>query len=310
FTAGVMVNLALGTSDRVNGGLSGVENATGGSGNDALTGDAGANVLIGGAGRDTILGNAGDDAITDDALGGGVIDGGPGTDALVVNGTAGADALAAFNDRVTLGTSSANVVTHAGVERLSILALGGADALTTSVAAGGPITSFDGGLGDDSITAGNVDATWTVTGKHAGIVNTGTLVSYVGVERVLGGTGRDTLVIVPIVPPPPPIPGPIKRPIKIIITDPTGGSVTPTEPPGPDDPEQPETEFSDVDEIRNPGGPSILDFGLGLFGGAVAVVGGSLILGPKPLPGLPPNPINWTLGGSSVTLTRTTPEPG
>src|SRR5262249_21137415 len=154
--------------------------------------------------------NAGDDRIVDDLLGGGTVNAGPGADSLILKGTAGADAVTAFNDRVTLGTSATNVVTYAAVESLTVQALAGNDALTTSLTAGGPTATLDGGLGTDSIAAGDVDATWTVTGRHAGTVDTGTVVSYTDVESVRGGQRHDTLIVllVPVIPLPPGPPTP------------------------------------------------------------------------------------------------------
>jgi len=63
-TAGVTVDLAAGTATGSEIGtdtLSGIENASGGSGNDTLTGDAGDNTLEGFGGDDTLIGGLGDD---------------------------------------------------------------------------------------------------------------------------------------------------------------------------------------------------------------------------------------------------------
>jgi hypothetical protein len=56
----VHVDLAAGTADHT-GGVSNMENITGGWGNDELTGDGGPNVITGGPGNDTMAGGAGDD---------------------------------------------------------------------------------------------------------------------------------------------------------------------------------------------------------------------------------------------------------
>ena len=63
YTAGVRVNLALGTATRVAGGVSNIENVIGGQGDDILIGDDQANVLNGGAGRDILVGRGGADQL-------------------------------------------------------------------------------------------------------------------------------------------------------------------------------------------------------------------------------------------------------
>jgi Ca2+-binding RTX toxin-like protein len=63
FTSAVRVNLGLGTATALAGGISGIENASGGLGNDILVGKAGANVLRGGAGRDILIGAGGADQL-------------------------------------------------------------------------------------------------------------------------------------------------------------------------------------------------------------------------------------------------------
>lgn len=76
FTAAVRVNLALGTATAT-GGVSGIENATGGSGADILVGNALANLLLGGSGRDLLIGGDGGDNLQ----------GGAGDDILVASRT-------------------------------------------------------------------------------------------------------------------------------------------------------------------------------------------------------------------------------
>jgi Ca2+-binding RTX toxin-like protein len=66
-TAGVRVNLALGTATGIAGGVSNIENVTGGQGDDILVGDDLANVLRGGAGRDILIGRGGADQLFGEA---------------------------------------------------------------------------------------------------------------------------------------------------------------------------------------------------------------------------------------------------
>src|SRR5262249_14423467 len=67
YTAGVRVNLALGTATGVLGGVSNVENVTGGQGDDILVGNDLANGLRGGAGRDILIGRGGADQLFGEA---------------------------------------------------------------------------------------------------------------------------------------------------------------------------------------------------------------------------------------------------
>src|SRR5262249_10334361 len=87
----VLVNLQTGVATGVSGGISGMENVTGGEGNDILVGDAEDNILKGGKGRDLIIGGQGDD----------LLDGGADDDLLIAAWTAfdtDKDALLALQD--------------------------------------------------------------------------------------------------------------------------------------------------------------------------------------------------------------------
>src|SRR5439155_2126523 len=63
FPNAARVNLALGTATGVAGGVSNIENVTGGPGDDILIGNDEANVLSGGAGRDILIGRGGADVL-------------------------------------------------------------------------------------------------------------------------------------------------------------------------------------------------------------------------------------------------------
>jgi Ca2+-binding RTX toxin-like protein len=58
-TNAVTLNLATGAATGVTGGVSGIDNAIGGSGADTLTGGAASGILMGGAGNDTLTAGAG-----------------------------------------------------------------------------------------------------------------------------------------------------------------------------------------------------------------------------------------------------------
>ena len=148
---------ATGTS-----GVSNVENATGGSGSftvgpgtfgDGIVGNKGVNVLRGGPGNDVLVGVQGNDTMQgeadDDVLiwsngdNSDLMDGGPGTDRVQVNGAAGvvgdiftvapgAGGRVDF-DRTNLVPFSLDVGT---VEQLAVVGLGGDDTFTVSDLAG------------------------------------------------------------------------------------------------------------------------------------------------------------------------------
>jgi acrosin len=90
YTTTVRVNLstgaAIGIANGANGGVTGFQNVTGGSGADVLIGDSAVNVLIGGGGNDVLVGNDGND----------ILDGGAGRDILI--GGNGADQLTGGTD--------------------------------------------------------------------------------------------------------------------------------------------------------------------------------------------------------------------
>jgi Ca2+-binding RTX toxin-like protein len=76
-TTGVTVNLQSGSTTNVAGGISGIENVIGGSGNDLVIGDAADNLLQGNGGRDILIG----------ALGADELNGGDGEDLLLGGAT-------------------------------------------------------------------------------------------------------------------------------------------------------------------------------------------------------------------------------
>lgn len=62
-TGGIYVNLGTGKATYITGGISSIENVTGGWGDDTIIGDDKANVLIGGPGNDRLFGGAGNDEL-------------------------------------------------------------------------------------------------------------------------------------------------------------------------------------------------------------------------------------------------------
>jgi Ca2+-binding RTX toxin-like protein len=83
WTQDVYVNLSDGAASAVSGGISSIENATGGSGDDILVGDHKANTLDGGSGNDYLDGRAGNDTLYTGS-GSNMLLGGEGTDTAFI----------------------------------------------------------------------------------------------------------------------------------------------------------------------------------------------------------------------------------
>ncbi len=133
----------------------------GGAGNDFLSADA---TLNGGAGNDMLIGGAGDDTINggdgDDIIDGrgsvvaNTIDGGAGTDTILVSGTAGVDVITTTHTAgvfTIAGGISAGINNITTMERVSIQAGAGSDTINVVTLAGG-ILDYDI-LGGDPIGA-------------------------------------------------------------------------------------------------------------------------------------------------------------
>ena len=189
--SGGNVNLAAGTATGVTN-VTGVENATGGTGNDSLVGNNLVNILSGGAGADWIVAGPGNDTLNGDAGadalvwsngdGTDVDEGGADIDTVVVNGsTAAADVFVVSAngtrlrfDRTNLGLFSLDIGT---VETLTVNGIGGADSFTVNALTGVAslatlrLNGFDG---DD-------------------VFNVRALASGTPPSTVRGGAGADTL---------------------------------------------------------------------------------------------------------------------
>ena len=108
YTTAVRVNLSLGTATGVTGGVSGIVNVTGGSGNDILIAGAGNDVLDGGpGGNDILVGMGGNDTLRVHGSGNNILIGGTGTSTLDASAATGSNLLIA--GEVMFGGSAANV---------------------------------------------------------------------------------------------------------------------------------------------------------------------------------------------------------
>ena len=166
------------------GGVSNIENATGGIGADSLVGDLGINVLRGGLGNDTIVGAPGDDTLdggdNNDVLvwsngdNNDIIDGGLGADVVQVNGSvAGDDVFTTSSNaaRITFARSSLVPFTLdiGTTETLISNGIGGNDTMTVNNLAGvSDLTAVNsnGFAGNDSF---NITASPNVTNNVNGL---------------------------------------------------------------------------------------------------------------------------------------------
>jgi len=158
----------------------------GGPGNDTIAGGSGAETLIGGDGNDVIDGNKGNDTaqlgsgddlfVWDPGDGSDIVEGQDGSDTMRFNGAAAAEqfTLSANVNRFRLFRDVGNVTMDtAGVERVDLNALGGADLVTVNDLSGTDVASV------------NVDLAGSLGGTTG----------YAAVDRVLvNGTAGDNAI--------------------------------------------------------------------------------------------------------------------
>ena len=193
------------------GGVSNLENVTGGSGNDGLVGNPSSNFLRGGGGNDILVGGqAGDILLGGDGSdilawsngdGSDVMDGEGGADTVLVNGTTtagdvftvGANETRIELDRISpapffldIGTTETlTQVGHGGADTMTVLSLAGVTDLAT-------INLF-GVLGDDTFAIANAaTATNVRAGSGSDTITLGSGAS-LGTGTVNGSLGTDLL---------------------------------------------------------------------------------------------------------------------
>jgi Ca2+-binding RTX toxin-like protein len=108
----------------------------GGAGNDTILGGRGHDTVIGGSGNDVAALGAGDDVfVWNQGDGSDTVDGQSGSDTLVFNGASGGERfdLSANGAQATLFRDAGSITMRlAGVERIELAALGGADTITVN----------------------------------------------------------------------------------------------------------------------------------------------------------------------------------
>ena len=205
YSTAVSVNMVDGTATNIGGGISGIENATGGAGSDTLTGDNNNNLLIGGDGDDTLADGHGDDTLV----------GGLGSDHYVltpgssdqVDETGGVptdDDVLDFSlspGPITIDLDSGAVQAILNTHTLEIL--GGVESFIGSLGddhvtisgAGTATRGVDGFGGNDTLITGDaVATTWNITGANTGnfapALSFGT-VTFTSVENLTGNVDDD-----------------------------------------------------------------------------------------------------------------------
>ena len=189
-------------------GLAGNDTLLGGTGADTLNGGDGNDDLTGGLGNDTVSGGAGNDIIRytfGDRIDN--IDGGTGTDTLIIAGTTANETLDVVLNATGVITSFEGGNTVTGVESVVADMLGLTDTLsytsangvTVNLAAGtatgftsiANISNVTGGAGADNLTG---DANANILNGGAG-ASTDTFFGFDGADTVIGGAGVDTIVL-------------------------------------------------------------------------------------------------------------------
>jgi len=210
YSTAVSVNMTAGTATNIAGGISGIENASGGAAGDALTGDGNNNLLIGGDGNDTLADGQGDDTLI----------GGLGNDRYVltpgsadqVDETGGVPAdndildfsLSTGPITIDLDSTSEQPVLGAHMIKLqgsfeSFIGSTGDDRITVSGASGSDRTISGGPVGgapdnDTLVSSDVVNTTWNIDGADSGSFVPAlsfNMVTFTGIENLTGNDGDD-----------------------------------------------------------------------------------------------------------------------
>ena len=138
FNTTVPTTIDGGAGNDVIAGGSGAETLRGGDGNDSLDGNGGSDTAFLGAGDDTFVWDPGDGSDT--------VEGQDGADTMVFNGADAAEriALSANGNRLRLGSDVGNITMDtAGIERIDVNALGGADVVSVNDLSGSGVSNVN-----------------------------------------------------------------------------------------------------------------------------------------------------------------------
>jgi hypothetical protein len=113
------------------------------------------------------------------------IDGGDGTDKLVINGAATANVFVLNDAALTVNGAEYDL---SGLESLTVNGGAKNDIFTVSSLSALPVT-FAGGAGTDTLVGPNTANTWNITGSGSGTLDSS--LTFSAVENLTGGTGDD-----------------------------------------------------------------------------------------------------------------------
>jgi outer membrane protein OmpA-like peptidoglycan-associated protein/Ca2+-binding RTX toxin-like protein len=192
YTSDVNADLAAGTATGT-GGISNIQNVTGGAGSDTLAGNDAANVLMGAAGDDILTGGAGADTL----------DGGENVDTLkesrdadftladsaLTIGSEGNDIISGIENAELTGGVSANVMDASAFTGNAVLA--GEEGDDIFLAGPGAITYIGGG-GNDTLQGEDQSNIWDIIGLDVGLLN-GSI--FEEIENLIGGAVADSFIL-------------------------------------------------------------------------------------------------------------------
>ncbi|MFM2068116.1 MAG: hypothetical protein RLZZ584_3025, partial [Pseudomonadota bacterium] len=168
-------------------GSTGADNLNGNGGNDVLDGGAGNDTLLGGIGQDTLSGGAGNDTM----------DGGVITDLINytdLNFLSYASAAAGTVINLQTGTASDGLGGTDSLANLNFI-VGSAFADSITGSSGLYFEQFDGGLGNDTIDGGAIDAITQNNSNRVNYLGTASAVTVdLAAGTASGGAGNDTLI--------------------------------------------------------------------------------------------------------------------
>jgi acrosin len=192
YSSDVNADLAAGTATGT-GGISNIQNVSGGSGNDTLAGDEAANILVGGTGDDSLTGGAGADTL----------DGGEDVDTLkesrdadftltdtgLTIGAEGTDTISGVEQADLSGGAGDNILNASAFSgAVNLAGLAGDDIFLGALG----LSTFDGGTGTDRLVGKDTANIWEILLMDAGLLNGQTFTS---IEDLVGGAVADSFIL-------------------------------------------------------------------------------------------------------------------
>jgi Ca2+-binding RTX toxin-like protein len=200
YTTDVDADLGAGTSTGT-GGVSNIQNVTGGSGSDMLAGDEADNILVGGAGEDTLSGGSGQDNLVggddSDTLAESRDADFTLTDGSLTIGSEGTDTFTGIDKVELTGRMGANRMDASGYTGNAVLT--GEDGADIFIAGTGTIT-YVGGIGNDTLQGEDQANLWDIIRLNAGFLNDNLIDELIVYQAgsILGDSSRGMFTIEPL----------------------------------------------------------------------------------------------------------------